>query len=145
MERYHKLIKLSNGEDIIATTENDCKDFKQHKYISVQDPVLIDTLKIARGIHLVETYTMKPWMKLAKDGTVEIPTESIIVAVDLQEKVIEQYEIFLDETSNYTEEVSEYTGDEGESIEEFLDSLESEYDGDGNREYKSDKEGPTFH
>lgn len=140
IEKYHKFLKLSNGEDIIATTDNDCKDFKNQKSIFVYDPVQINTIRIAQGDMLVESFTMQPWIKLAKSDIIEIPTESIVVAVDLDDKVVTQYEIFLDE---YTKQPFERVDET--QFDEFLDDYESEQLIDGIRREEEDEEGPTFH
>lgn len=141
MDKYHKFLKLSNGEDIIATTDNDCKDFKKEKSIFVYDPVQISTIRISQGSYYVESFTMQPWIKLAKTDIIEIPTESIIVAVDVQDKVVTQYEMFLNEYNNAAPEFEQASE---EDMDELFESLESEDDLDGIRE-NNEKEGPTFH
>ena len=123
MEKFFKFLKLSNGEDIIATTDSNCENFKEQKSIFVYDPVLINTIKLAQGPYMVETFTMQPWIKLAKDDIMEIPTESIVVAVDIDDKVVTQYEMFLNEYNNPSQELNQV---EGEELDNLYDTIESE-------------------
>ncbi len=128
---YTKLLKLTNGENLIVSTDSNCSDFKNEKSISVIDPVLINTLKFNRGPYIVETYTMQPWIKIAKRDIINIPTESIIVAVDIQDDVEEQYKKFLTKTEDEEEMISDEEAvsdmieqlleDEGEDLEELDD------------------------
>ena len=123
MEKFFKFLKLSNGEDIIATTDSNCENFKEQKSIFVYDPVLINTIRLAQGPYMVETFTMQPWIKLAKDDIMEIPTESIVVAVDIDDKVVTQYEMFLNEYNNPSQELNQV---EGEELDNLYDTIESE-------------------
>ena len=141
MQKFHKYIKLTNGDDIIATTDNNCENFKQEKVIYVYDPVQINTIRIAQDNYFVESFTMQPWIKLAKNDIMEIPTESIVVAVDIDDKVVTQYEIFLNEYSN---SAPDFERTSEEELDDIFETLESEDDLDGIRE-TSKKEGPTFH
>lgn len=125
MEKFFKFLKLSNGEDIIATTDSNCENFKEKKSIFVYDPVLINTIKLAQGPYMIETFTMQPWIKLAKDDIMEIPTESIVVAVDIDDKVVTQYEMFLNEYNNPSQELNQV---EGEELDDLYDTIESEED-----------------
>ena len=141
LNKFYKFFKLNNGEDIIATTDTNCDNVKQHKTIFVYDPVLINTIRIAQGPYFVESYTMQPWIKLAKDDIVELPTESIVVAVDIDDRVVSQYEKFIDEYDSEDQQVNEVSEDQ---INEFFDDMESEEELDGIRN-EAKKEGPTFH
>lgn len=124
---FCKYLKLVNGENIIVTTDSDCKNFKDYKNIPVTDPVLIKNLHMTQGPFLVETFTMQPWIKVAKSDIIEIPTESIIVAVDLHQSTVDQYKSFIMETSNADPNVEEIT-DEG--YESFLESINEQEEDD---------------
>lgn len=141
MQKFHKYLKLTNGDDIIATTDNNCENFKQEKVIYVYDPVQINTIRIAQGNYFIESFTMQPWIKLAKDDIMEIPTESIVVAVDIDDKVVTQYEMFLDE---YNKSAPDFERTSEDELDDIFDTLESEDDFDEIRE-NNEKEGPTFH
>lgn len=140
MEKFHKYLKLTNGDDIIVTTDTNCDNFKQNKAIYVYDPVLISTVRLAQGPYFIETFTMQPWIKLAKDDIMEIPTENIIVAVDIEDKVVTQYEMFLNE---YNQSAPSFEQSSEEMIDEFFDETESDELDEFDR--SNEKEGPTLH
>ena len=132
---FCKLIKLTNGENIIASTDSSCLNFKEFKSISVVDPVLISTVKFAKGPFMIETYTMQPWIKLAKKDIIDIPTENIIVAVDVEETVKDQYEKFLEDSQGDTPVAFE-------DDQQFLIEEDEYFDEEDDLD---DTEKPTFH
>ena len=81
-------------------TDTDCKEFKDRKSISILNPVELSTVRMANGPMLMESTTLQPWIKIATDDVIELPTESIIVIADVKEEAIEQYKIFLEEYKN---------------------------------------------
>ena len=87
LQSYCKFLKLTNGEEIIVTTDNDCRDFKNNKYLSVMDAVEVKAMQMVRGPHIVETQIMQPWIKIAKDDIIQIPTDSILIAVDVEDTI----------------------------------------------------------
>jgi len=97
---YYKYLKLTNGENIIVMTDTDCKEFKDRKSISIINPVELSTVRMTNGPVLMESTTLQPWIKIATDDVIELPTESIIAIVDIKEDAIEQYKIFLEEYNN---------------------------------------------
>jgi len=138
LHSYCKFLKLSNGEEIIVTTDNDCSDFKNEKYIHVVDPVEVKAIQMARGPVVVETHVMQPWIRLAKDDIIQIPTDSIVVAVDVEDDVLNQYAKFL-----YEEHVRKSPPqDRNEVIDNMLEDLEDEHKIDGNNDEETN---PTFH
>ena len=146
-EKHYKYLKLTNGEDIIVSTDNNCDNFKDQKYLYVYDPVLINTIKIARGPYVVESFTMQPWIKLAKSDIVEIPTESIVVVVDIEDRVVTEYHNYLNEYKTH-KETDDTDGSDltEEEVDNFLNDLEAEEDDDGiTRSARTKEEGPTFH
>lgn len=92
---YCKYFKLINGENIIVTTDNDCKQFKQHTFINIINPVQLAVMKILNGPMVVESMTLQPWIKVANDDVIEVPTECILLITDLKEEAVEQYKMFL--------------------------------------------------
>ena len=139
LSNYFKFVKLINGDEIIVTTDSDCKDFKNHKYLSVVDPVEVRAMQMVRGPHIVETHIMQPWIRMAKDDMFQIPTDNILVIVDVKDKIVEQYTKFL-----YQQEENVLSTQE--EVEQLMDDLfednESENIIDAN-DYQN--EGPTFH
>ena len=132
---FCKLIKLSNGENIIATTDSSCLNFKNLDTIAVVDPVLITNIKISQGSYFIETYTMQPWLKLARKDVIDIPTENIIVAVDVEDSVKVQYEKYLDEYQKETP--IPYDGDILLDMNDEEDYFEEDD--------LDESENPTFH
>ena len=90
-----KFFKLVNGENIVASSYENFEDFKSKKYIQVSDPIEIRGIKQHNGVYIVETYTMQPWIKMAKTDKINIPTESIMVVVDLHDDDIMQYKEYI--------------------------------------------------
>lgn len=136
---YCKFVKLVNGDEIIVTTDNDCNDYKNDRYLSVIDPVEVRSMQMVRGPHIVETHIMQPWIRMAKDDIVQIPTENILVIVDVRDDIVNQYTKFLNQQQDSNEPAR---GDVGELIEDLIEDSESENLLDAN-DYQN--EGPTFH
>lgn len=151
-----KFIKLTNGDDIIVQTDDNCETFHNKEFISVVEPIQVASLRIPRGPLMLETYIMRPWLKLAIADVVQIPTKNIVVAVDVQEVAKEQYYQYIKE---YTKDVDTLSNvlhneeegddefeedDEEQSFENFIQSLgeESEEEDDG---YPRTKSGRTLH
>jgi len=140
LHSYCKFLKLTNGEEIIVTTDNDCSDFKSDKYLSVIDPVEVKAMQMVRGPHIVETQVMQPWIRIAKDDIIQIPTDNILIAVDVEDDVVDQYAKFLYEQHIKTLPAQ----DREEMVENFLEDLESENSIDGNDNDDEDQR-PTVH
>jgi len=136
---YCKFVKLLNGDEIIVTTDNDCNDYKNDRYLSVIDPVEVRSMQMVRGPHIVETHIMQPWIRMAKDDIVQIPTDNILVIVDVRDDIVDQYTKFLNQQQDSDEPAR---GDIGELIEDLIEDSESENLLDAN-DYQN--EGPTFH
>ena len=139
---YCKFLKLSNGDEIIVTTDNNCSDYKNEKYIHVIDPVEIKAISIAKGPMVVETHVMQPWIRLAKDDIIQIPTDNILIAVDVEDTIMSQYAKFLYEQHVRTLPPQ----DREEMVENFLEELEDENSIDGNDHNNQDQDQePTLH
>jgi len=123
---FYKYVKLTNGENIIVMTDTDCKEFKDRKSISILNPVELSTVRMANGPMLMESTTLQPWIKIATDDVIELPTESIIVIADVKEEAIEQYKIFLEEYKNRKEDIEEQEEEIIEPSAELLQKLMQE-------------------
>jgi hypothetical protein len=135
---YCKYLKLSNGEEIIVTTDNDCSDFKKEKYLYIVDPVEIKAVSMSKGPMVFETHVMQPWIRLAKESIIQIPTDSIVIAVDVEDDVLTQYAKFL-----YEQHIKKAPSqNRDEIINDMLQDLEDEHNTDGNDD---EEENPTFH
>lgn len=142
LQSYCKFLKLTNGEEIIVTTDNDCRDFKNNKYLSVMDAVEVKAMQMVRGPHIVETQIMQPWIKIAKDDIIQIPTDNILIAVDVEDTIMSQYAKFLYEQHVRTLPPQ----DREEMVENFLEELEDENIIDGNDHNNQDQDQePTLH
>jgi len=137
---YCKFLKLSNGEEIIVTTDNDCNDFKNDRYLSVMDAVQVKEMQVCRGPLVIETHVMQLWIRIAKNDIIQIPTDNILVAVDVEDDVANQYAKFL-----YDQQLKTLpTQNNREMVENILEELESENNIDGNDNNNQDQE-PTVH
>ena len=140
---YCKLLKLTNGEDIIARTDDICDTLNGKEFIEVEDAVLIMSMRIPRGSIIIETYSIQPWIKMVKTSTIRIPTKSIIVAVDIHEMAEKQYYQYLKDyktqstfssDNNFeTNNEEEAEDEDDEDLEDFLQTLsdDSEEEDDG--------------
>lgn len=102
-----KFLKLTNGEQIIVTTDEKIKTFKDKKAIDVMDAVQIGTIKIPAGQAVMETYTMSPWIRIAKEDIISIPTDSIVVMTELDDDAVVQYQSFINDYDENLETVEE--------------------------------------
>lgn len=116
-----KFLKLTNGESIVVSSNDTFKNFKDKKYVEIFDPIEIRSIKVHNGSQIMEHYTMQPWIKMAKTDRMELPTESILLAVDLHDDAVDQYkeyikdaeevEIVKNEEVDFTESEDEFYGD----------------------------------
>lgn len=131
----YKFLKLINGEDLIVTTDDACSTFKDKEFISVIDPVLITSMRFPRGPMIVESFVMQPWIKMAKKDVVNIPTKFILVATDVQEMALQQYQDYVVETNNnmiMKTEAADFQNmddeEEERTFEQFLQSAMTDND-----------------
>lgn len=139
---YCKYLKLTNGENIIVTTDNDCKQFKQHKTINIINPVELAVMRLSNGPMIMESMTLQPWIKVAPNDVIEVPTESILVITDVKEEAVEQYKNFLDEYEKAMSQKQDQSVEEDpqldflESMIEDMVNLEEESESEIQHEYK---------
>lgn len=134
---YCKYLKLTNGENIIVTTDNDCKEFKQHKTINIINPVELCLMRVSNGPMIMESMTLQPWIKVAPNDVIEVPTESILIITDVKEDAVEQYKNFLVEY----EKAMQQKQDQPENDEQIqLDFLENMIEEMTNSEEESESE-----
>ena len=138
---FYKFLKLTNGDNLIVSTDVDCNNLREQKTLSVVDPVLINTVKMLKGPYIVETFTMQPWIKLAKKDIIDIPTENIVVAVDIEDSVEEQYKSFLMDQVSTTPIVDDASEEDFQQLlEDYTDEFDDEYDEDSD-----DRDQRTLH
>lgn len=136
---YCKYLKLTNGENIIVSTDDNCETFADKEFIDIVDPVLISSYRFPRGSMVVESFIMQPWIKMAVKDVMRIPVKNIVVATDVQEMAVSQYKTFVEESVNeVTNELTE------EDIEETLNEFLSDA-GDGEEDEEDGPRDYTLH
>ena len=135
---FCKYLKLINGENLIVTTDDDCKTFKGKEFLNCVDPVQVGTIKFPRGSMVIESYVLQPWIKMSVDDVVQIPVKSIVVAVDVQDMAFKQYKKFVEEYANLDTELQEALDyEDQQDFEYFIDSVL----GSDNEEEDDDRTG----
>lgn len=146
---HYKYLKLTNGENIICTTDNDCSKLRKSKTISVVDPVILTPIRYPRGTSIIEGYVFQPWIKFVTETVFEIPVDTIIVASDVEEKLKESYLNFLigEKEEAETDEIEELTSSvEKQKFIEILKSLgKSDREDDESSEEEIKRFTPSGH
>ena len=93
-----KFLKLVNGESIVVSSKESFNDFKSKQYIEVSDPVEIKNVRSHNCHYVLEHYTMQPWIKMGKTDKIVMPTQSIMVVLDLHDDAIVQYKEYIKDT-----------------------------------------------
>jgi len=133
---HYKFLKLSNGENIVCATDDDCQNLKSKISIHILDPVLVTPVRIPRGSQIAETYVLTPWISISDETVYEIPTQQIIVATDVKEHFRDNYKSFIEHTNE-----PKPIKDNGSLEEEFLSNLmkSMKNDEETNEESEGDK------
>ena len=92
---YCKFLKLTSGENLIVSTEDECMDLADKKYIEVSEPVEIHSMKMPYAGGVIESYIMQPWLKMSVKEVLRIPAHNILVATNVMEKAETQYKQFI--------------------------------------------------
>lgn len=90
MNQSYKLLKLNTGDDIVCKTEENLS-LKDKESIFVQDPMVLNQIRVPYGSGVMESYTLSPWMAMTEDTFYEIPVRYIIVAADIKENLKDNY------------------------------------------------------
>jgi hypothetical protein len=138
---FCKFLKLTNGENIIATTEDECTTFKDKEFLQVTDPVQVGTIRMPKGNMVIESYVLQPWIRLAKENIVNIHVHNIVATVDLPEDAQAQYYDFI-QTSG---KISFTSGDGQAEAEEMEEQLEEEQNDLLSSIFDSDEEEDNGH
>ena len=118
-EFHYKLLKLVNGENIVCSTDDDCSNLRSKASVFVCDPVLVTPVRVPRGLRIVESYVMTPWISITDEKIFEIATDQILVATDVKEHFKENYISYIDDTNQQqTEEKTKLE----DSVQEMLHS-----------------------
>ena len=119
---YCKFIKLTSGENLIVSTEDECNELDTKNYIEVSEPVVIHSMKLPYAGGFIESYIMQPWLKMATKEVLRLPVRNIIIAPNLLEKAESQYKQF----------IIEYDSFEMATEEDIDEALSGDIDIDGN-------------
>lgn len=92
---YCKFLKLTSGENLIVSTEDDCIELVDKKYVEVSEPVEIHSMKMPYAGGVIESYIMQPWLKMSAKEVLRIPAHNILVATNVMEKAETQYKQFI--------------------------------------------------
>jgi len=121
MNQSYKLLKLNTGDDIVCKTEENLS-LKDKESIFVQDPMVLDQIRVPYGSGIMESYTLSPWMAMTKDDFYEIPVRYIIVAADIKENLKDNYIKYV-QNRKEAELIAEQSSDE---LDEESDNSEIE-------------------
>ena len=97
---YCKFLKLTSGENLIVSTEDECMDLADKKYIEVSEPVEIHSMKMPFAGGIVESYMMQPWLKMSAKEVLRIPARNVVIATNVLERAEAQYKQFIVEYEN---------------------------------------------
>ena len=97
---YCKFLKLTSGENLIVSTEDECIDLADKKYIEVSEPVEIHSMKMPYAGGIIESYMMQPWLKMSAKEVLRIPARNVVIATNVLERAENQYKQFIVEYEN---------------------------------------------
>ena len=97
---YCKFLKLTSGENLIVSTEDECMDLVDKKYIEVTEPVEIHSMKMPYAGGVIESYIMQPWLKMSAKEVLRIPAHNVVIATNVLERAESQYKQFIIEYEN---------------------------------------------
>ena len=97
---YCKFLKLTSGENLIVSTEDECVDLADKKYIEVTEPVEIHSMNMPYAGGVIESYIMQPWLKMSAKEVLRIPAHNVVIATNVLEKAETQYKQFIIEYEN---------------------------------------------
>lgn len=133
---FCKFIKLTNGENIIAYTEDSCETFKDKEFLEVHNPILVGLVRFPRNGIIMESHMFMPWIAASSSESIKIPISSILVTTDVRDNIAKQYDTFINkviiEDAEEDEEGIELSDDE--DVEDFFSMFteESETEEDDN-------------
>lgn len=142
---YCKYLKLTNGEDILVTTDDDCATFQGKEFITVVDPVLITSFKMPQDEVIVERFIMQPWIRMAKQDLINIPTKSIVLAVDVKDSTQEQYIEYVEECVSLEPILEEKENLDNEELLQHLNNEQQDFDDEEHYEPRPTKPTRTLH
>ena len=128
---YCKFLKLTSGENLIVSTEDECMDLADKKYIEVSEPVEIHSMKMPYAGGVIESYVMQPWLKMSAKEVLRIPARNVVIVTNVLERAESQYKQFIieyDSLEMATEEDIEQalSGDDDSSENEISEEEDND-------------------
>ena len=128
---YCKFLKLTSGENLIVSTEDECMDLADKKYIEVSEPVEIHSMKMPYAGGVIESYIMQPWLKMSAKEVLRIPARNVVIVTNVLERAESQYKQFIieyDSLEMATEENIEQalSGDDDSSDNEISEEEDND-------------------
>jgi hypothetical protein len=128
---YCKFLKLTSGENLIVSTEDECMDLADKKYIEVSEPVEIHSMKMPYAGGVIESYIMQPWLKMSAKEVLRIPARNVVIVTNVLERAESQYKQFIieyDSLEMATEEDIEQalSGDDDSSEDEISEEEDND-------------------
>jgi hypothetical protein len=128
---YCKFLKLTSGENLIVSTEDECMDLADKKYIEVSEPVEIHSMKMPYAGGVIESYVMQPWLKMSAKEVLRIPARNVVIVTNVLERAESQYKQFIieyDSLEMATEEDIEQalSGDDDSSDNEISEEEDND-------------------
>lgn len=116
------LIKLVNGDNIIARVSGDTFDFSDTT-LHISDPVIINVMRYSSNGSIVEAHVFAPWVPGSLTPEVKLLTRNIIAMVTINEKITQQYIEFTqrDSYNDYNENTDSYDENEYQEDNEYMD------------------------
>ena len=139
---YCKFIKLTSGENLIVSTEDECNMLDEKKYIEVSEPVVIHSMKMPYAGGYVESYVMQPWLKMSSKEVLRLPVRNIIIATNLLEKAESQYKQFIIEYDSFVMATEE---DIDEALSGDIDIDEDEITEEDDNDSWTSSSDRTYH
>lgn len=99
---HYKYLKLTNGDSLICTTNEECANIHQKQTLLVTDPVTVNHVRVPRGSYMLESYVLMPWIGFTNDSVFEIPINQIVVVSNINDNAKKNYLEFVDRYNTKT-------------------------------------------
>jgi len=118
-ESIYKILKLSNGEDIIATIVSDNNDD-----VKINNPLLMSVIPhiTIKGQH--DSLDLSPWMQHhSEQSSFTITKSTIVTSANVSPGLSKYYEYFLKKLDQWQKNIHKEDPNNDEIYDELLDDL----------------------
>jgi len=118
-ETIYKILKLSNGEDIIATIVSDNNDD-----VKINNPLLMSVIPhiTIKGQH--DSLDLSPWMQHhSEQSSFTITKSTIVTSANVSPGLSKYYEYFLKKLDQWQKNIHKEDPNNDEIYDELLDDL----------------------